>query len=130
MVKEAEANAAEDKKRKELVEAKNHAEAMIHSTTKSMKEFGEKIAAADKSAIDAAIAELKSVMEGEDAAAITAKTNALAQVAMKLGEAMYKAQSGAGAGGADGDAGEPQGPGEDDIVDADFEEVRDDDKRV
>ncbi len=130
MVKEAEANAADDKKRKELVEAKNHGEAMIHSTTKSMTEFGDKIAAADKSAIDAAIADLKSVMESEEAEAITAKTNALAQVAMKLGEAMYKAQSGAGAGGADGDAGEPQGPGEDDIVDADFEEVRDDDKKV
>ena len=130
MVKEAEANAADDKKRKELVEARNHAEAMIHSTTKSMTEFGEKIAAADKSAIDAAIADVKSVMESGDAEAITAKTNALAQVAMKLGEAMYKAQSGAGAGGADGDAGEPQGPGKDDIVDADFEEVRDDDKKV
>ena len=130
MVKEAEANAADDKKRKELVEARNHAEAMIHSTTKSMMEFGEKIAAADKSAIDAAITDVKSVMESGDAEAITAKTNALAQVAMKLGEAMYKAQSGAGTGGADGDAGEPQGPGEDDIVDADFEEVRDDDKKV
>ena len=130
MVKEAEANAADDKKRKELVEARNHAEAMIHSTTKSMMEFGEKIAAADKSAIDAAITDVKSVMESGDAEAITAKTNALAQVAMKLGEAMYKAQSGAGTGGADGAAGEPQGPGEDDIVDADFEEVRDDDKKV
>jgi molecular chaperone DnaK len=129
MVKEAEANAADDKKRKELVEAKNHGEAMIHSTTKSMTEFGDKIAAADKSAIEAAIADLKSVMDGEDAAAITAKTNALAQVAMKLGEAMYKAQGGGAAPGGDA-ADAPKGPGQDDIVDADFEEVRDDDKKV
>ena len=104
MVKEAEANAADDKKRKELVEAKNHAEALIHSTSKSMTELGDKVSAADKSTVEAAIADLKSAMEGDDAEAIKAKTNALAQAAMKLGEALYKAQGAAG-----GDAGDGAG---------------------
>src|SRR5688500_12400828 len=81
MVKDAEAHAAEDKKRKELVEAKNHAEALIHSTQKSLSELGEKVSAADKSAVETAIADLKSVLEGEDAEAIKSKTNGLAQVA-------------------------------------------------
>ena len=94
-----------------------------------MKEFGDKISGADKSAIDAAIADVRSAMEGEDAEAIAAKTNTLAQAAMKLGEAMYKQQAGSGAG-PGGDEEAAQGPGEDDIVDADFEEVRDDDKKV
>ena len=130
MVKEAEANAAEDKKRKDLVEAKNHAEALIHSTTKSMTEFGDKVSGADKSAIEAAIADLKSVMESGDAEAVTEKTNVLAQASMKLGEAMYKAQSGGAAPGGDGgDAGAGRDT-DDDVVDADFEEVRDDDKKV
>ncbi|WP_373503169.1 molecular chaperone DnaK [Aestuariivirga sp.] len=131
MVKEAEANAAEDKKRKDLVEAKNHAEALIHSTTKSMTEFGDKVSGADKSAIEAAIADLKSVMESGDAEAVTEKTNVLAQASMKLGEAMYKAQSGGAAPGGDGaDAGAGRDTDDDDVVDADFEEVRDDDKKV
>ena len=130
MVKEAEANAAEDKKRKELVEAKNHGEAMIHSTTKSLTEYGDKVSAADKSAIEAAVADLKPAMEGDDVEAIKAKTNALAQAAMKLGEALYKA----GARAPDGEPGASDAPrdsdDEDDVVDADFEEVRDDDKKV
>jgi len=129
MVKEAEANAAEDKKRKELVEAKNHAEALVHSTAKSLSEHGDKVSAADKSAIEAAIADVKSVMESEDAEAITAKTNALAQAAMKLGEALYKAQA---AGGGEAAAAQPGGAqdADDSVVDADFEEVKDDDKKV
>ena len=94
MVKEAEANAAEDKKRKDLVEAKNHAEALVHSTTKSLAEYGDKVSAADKSAIEAAIADLKSALESDDAEAVKEKTNALAQASMKLGEAMYKSQAG------------------------------------
>jgi molecular chaperone DnaK len=132
MVKEAEANAAEDKKRKELVEAKNHAEALIHSSTKSMAEAGDKLSNADKSTVEAAIADLKSVLDGSDAEAIAAKTNALAQAAMKLGEALYKAQ-GAGAAGPDMGGGEPgqaSGKGDDDVVDADFTEVKDEDKRA
>ncbi|MGE3830617.1 MAG: Hsp70 family protein, partial [Parvibaculaceae bacterium] len=131
MVKDAEANAAEDKKRKDLVEAKNHAESLIHSTQKSMTELGDKISAADKSAVEAAIADVKSVMEGDDAEAIKEKTNALAQAAMKLGEALYKAQQ-AGAAGDGGDGAAPGGgreAGADDVVDADFTEVKDDDKK-
>ncbi|MGE3876556.1 MAG: molecular chaperone DnaK, partial [Parvibaculaceae bacterium] len=131
MVKDAEANAAEDKKRKDLVEAKNHGESLVHSTTKSLGELGDKIAAADKSTIEAAIADLKSAMEGSDAEVIKEKTNALAQSAMKLGEALYKAQSqqpgdgpGANAGASGG-----QGGGADDVVDADFTEVKDDDSK-
>jgi len=128
MVKEAEANAAEDKKRKELVEAKNHAEALIHTTTKSMAESGDKISAADKSTVEAAIADLRSVIDSEDAEAITAKTNALAQAAMKLGEALYKAQQANAEADAKRDAGAAGGT--DDVVDADFTEVKDDDKKA
>jgi len=134
MVKDAEVHAAEDKKRKELVEAKNHAESMIHQTQKSLSELGAKVSEADKSTIEATIADLKAAMEGSDIEAIKSKTNALAQSAMKLGEAMYKAQE---AGSAGGDGAGPSGANgsgqksssEDDVVDADFTEVRDDDKK-
>jgi molecular chaperone DnaK len=128
MVKEAEANAAEDKKRKELVEAKNHAEALIHSTQKSVTELGDKVSAADKSTVEAAIADLKQVMDGSDADAIKAKTNDLAQAAMKLGEAMYK-QAGAEGGEGSGDASQGGSKADDDVVDADFTEVKDDDRK-
>jgi molecular chaperone DnaK len=124
MVKEAEANAAEDKKRKEEVEAKNHGDALIHSTEKAMAEHGDKVSAADKTAIETAIAELKTALEGEDASAIESKTQALMQVSMKLGEAMYKAQS-SGAEAADAAAEEPAEEG---VVDAEFEDVSDDKK--
>jgi molecular chaperone DnaK len=123
MVKDAEAHAAEDKARRELVDAKNHAEAMIHTTEKSLTEFGAKVSQSDKSAIEAAISALKSALEGEDAQAIKARTNDLAQAAMKLGEAMYKAQ-GAGAS-AEGEHAEAK----DDVIDADFKEVGPDDKK-
>ncbi|MGQ0484726.1 MAG: molecular chaperone DnaK [Hyphomicrobiales bacterium] len=130
MVKEAEINAAEDKKRKELVEAKNHAEALIHATGRSMTELGDKISAADKSTVEAAIADLKQAMEGDDTETIKTKTNALAQASMKLGEALYKTQGAAG-----GEAGPAPGGGasskaDDDVVDADFTEVKDDDKKA
>ncbi|MCB1380015.1 MAG: Hsp70 family protein, partial [Alphaproteobacteria bacterium] len=127
MVKEAEANAAEDKKRKDLVEAKNHGEALVHSTNKSMTELGDKLAQSDKSTVEAAIADLKTAMEGDDAEDIKAKTNTLSQAAMKIGEALYKAQS-AASGDQGGEGGASQS-GEDDVVDADFTEVKDDDKR-
>jgi molecular chaperone DnaK len=131
MVKDAEAHAAEDKQRKELVEAKNHAEALVHSTQKSLAEIGDKVSAADKSAVETAIADLKSVMEGEDAEAIKSKTNGLAQVAMKLGEALYKSQQPPESGQTPGgDGGENAGEAaKDDVVDADFTEVKDDDKK-
>ncbi|MGE0237696.1 MAG: molecular chaperone DnaK [Parvibaculaceae bacterium] len=130
MVKDAEANAAEDKKRKELVEAKNHGESLIHSTQKSLAEHGDKVSTADKSTIETAIADLKSAMEGQDAEAIKDKTNALAQSAMKLGEAIYKAQSAQAQGGDDAGTGGAGGQGgADDVVDADFTEVKDDDPK-
>jgi molecular chaperone DnaK len=120
MVKEAEANAAEDKKRKEQVEAKNHADALIHSTEKAMAEHGDKVGADEKAAIEAAIADLKSEIEGENTEAITAKTQTLMQASMKLGEAMYQAQQGAPGG---------EAPAADDgVVDAEFEDVSADKK--
>jgi molecular chaperone DnaK len=129
MVKEAEANATEDKKRRDVVEAKNHAESLMHSTQKSVVELGDKIAPADKAAVEAAVADLKSALEGEDAEVIKEKTNVLAQAAMKLGEALYK-QSGGGAS-TDGEVPNMEkDDADDDIVDADFTEVGDDDKKT
>jgi molecular chaperone DnaK len=125
MVKDAEAHAAEDKKRRELVEARNQAEGLIHSTEKSLTDLGDKAAAGDRAAVEAAVAELKTAAEGEDVEAIREKTNALAQAAMKIGEALYKAQQEA-AGGGDGGGGAGDAAGgapKEDVVDADFEEV-------
>ncbi|HMN73201.1 MAG TPA: molecular chaperone DnaK, partial [Rhodoblastus sp.] len=126
MVKDAEMHAAEDKKRRELVDAKNHGEALIHSTEKSVAEHGDKVSDADKSVITAAIDDLKSALAGEDAEAIKAKTNELTQAAMKLGEAMYKAQQASAEGAAAG--GQPQGA-QDDVIDAEFKDVGDDKKK-
>ncbi len=128
MVKDAEAHAAEDKEKRAVVEAKNHGEALVHSTEKSLADYGDKVSEADKSAIEAAVAELKTAMEGEDAEAIQAKTTALAQASMKLGEAMYAASQGGAEGGGDGDATGGEAKNED-VVDADFEEVDDDKKK-
>jgi molecular chaperone DnaK len=130
MVKDAEAHAAEDKKRREVVEARNQADALVHSTEKNLKEVGDKVGAEEKSAIESALAELREVMDGDDVEAIKAKTEALVQASMKLGEAVYKAQQEGGEGAAaGGDAGEgPQAAEEgEDVVDADFEEVDDED---
>ncbi len=123
MVKDAESHASEDKRRRELVDAKNHGEAMIHTAQKSLAEFGTKVAESDKSAIEAAIGALKSTLEGEDPEAIKARTNDLVQASMKLGEAMYKAQ-GTGPG-----AEAAQAETKDDVIDADFKEVGPDDKK-
>jgi molecular chaperone DnaK len=124
MVRDAEANKAEDEKRKALVEARNQAEALIHSSEKSLSEFGDKVAVEDKTAIETAIADLKSAKDGEDVEAISAKSQTLIQASMKLGEAMYKAQAEAGA-----DAEHDGGPTKDDgVVDAEFEEVSDEKK--
>ena len=123
MVKDAESHASEDKRRRELVDAKNHGEAMIHTAQKSLAEFGTKVAESDKSAIEAAIGALKSALEGEDTEAIKARTNDLVQASMKLGEAMYKAQGAAP--GAEGAHAETK----DDVIDADFKEVGPDDKK-
>jgi molecular chaperone DnaK len=135
MVKDAELNAAEDKKKKDLVEAKNQAEGLIHSTTKSINDLGERISDADKSAAESAIADVKAAIEAGDAEDIQAKTTVLAQAAMKLGEALYKNANTGGPG--DGPGDEPKGTVDDnierdeldDIMDAEFEEVKDDDKK-
>ncbi len=125
MVKEAEAHASEDKLRRESVDARNHADALIYTTEKTLKDNADKIPSSDKGAIEQAIGDLKSVLDSNDPAAIRAKTEALAQVSMKLGEAMYKGQQDA-SNAASGAASEPQGePG---VVDADFVEVKDEKK--
>jgi molecular chaperone DnaK len=125
MVKDAEAHAEDDKKRRALVEAKNQGESLIHSTEKSLNELGDKAPAVDKSATEAAITDLRSALEGEDVEAIQAKTQALAQAAMKIGEALYAQQQAGGEGGGS-DAGSSDQ--KEDVVDADFEEVDDDKK--
>jgi molecular chaperone DnaK len=125
MVQEAEQNAEADKRKREAVEAKNQGESLIHSTEKSLKEYGDKVSAEDKTAIETAITDLRAVLDGEDGEAIKEKTDALAQAAMKLGEAMYKAsqaEAEAKANGTSDDA-------DDDVVDADFEEVKDDEDK-
>ncbi len=115
MVQEAEAHKADDEKRKAGVEARNQADAAVHSTEKAMAEHGDKVSPEDKAAIETAITDLKAALEGEDAEAISAKTQALLQASMKLGEAMYKAQAGEA---------EAEAPKADDgVVDAEFEEV-------
>ncbi|TCT04306.1 molecular chaperone DnaK [Aquabacter spiritensis] len=120
MVKDAESHAAEDKKRRALAEAKNHGEALVHSTEKALAEHGDKVGAAEKGAIETALAELKTALEGGDVDAIQAKTQVLAQASLKLGEAMYASQQ---SGGPQPDA-KP-----DDVVDAEFTEVDDDKKK-
>ncbi len=126
MVKDAEAHAEEDKKRRELIDAKNQAEALIHSTEKSLADLSEKVSAEDKTAVENAVSELRTALEGDDKEAIDAKTQSLAQVSMKLGEALYK-QSAEGHDGTEGaEQGSSAGEG---VVDADFEEVDDDEKK-
>ena len=127
MVKDAEQFAEEDKTRREAAEAKNNAESLIHSTERQIIEHGDKVDAGLKSEIEAAIAEAKTAVEGGDAAAMTEKSQALAQVAMKLGQAIYeKEQQSAASPGADDDAGTAKT--DEDVVDAEFSEVEDDKK--
>ncbi|HJW40944.1 MAG TPA: molecular chaperone DnaK [Rhizomicrobium sp.] len=127
MVQEAEAHAADDKKRRESVEAKNQADALVHSTEKALGEHGDKVDAAERTAIENALASLKEAIKGDDAEDIKAKTQSLAQASMKLGEAMYKAQQ-AGAAAADAaadGAGNDPNAKDDNVVDAEFSEVDD-----
>jgi molecular chaperone DnaK len=132
MVQDAEEHAAEDKDRKELVEVRNAADSLVYTTEKSLADYGDKVEVADKEAIETELAALKEAMEAEDVEAIKAKTEALSQVAMKLGEAMYKASqdetaAAEGGDGPDADAAGPDGDASaEDVVDADFEEVDDD----
>jgi molecular chaperone DnaK len=117
MVKDAEANAADDKKRREAVDAKNQADGLVHSTEKALAEHGSKVEESERRAIEDAVSDLKEALKGDDAEAIKAKTSTLAQVSMKLGEAMYKQQ-------AEADA--AKDAAKDDVVDAEFTEVDDD----
>jgi molecular chaperone DnaK len=134
MVKDAEAHAEEDKKRKAEVEAKNQAEALIHTTERALAEHGSKVGETERRAIENAMADLKEAVKGTDSDAIRAKTNALAQASMKLGEAMYaQAQQGPGSGPGPGDGGAAPGGAtgggaKEDVVDAEFTEVDDDKK--
>ncbi|MBV8633312.1 MAG: molecular chaperone DnaK [Burkholderiaceae bacterium] len=133
MVRDAEANAEEDKKLRELAEARNQGDALVHSTKKALTEYGDKLDAGEKDKIEAAIKELEEVVKGNDKAAIEAKTEALSAAAQKLGEKMYadmqaqQAAGGAGAPGADHGAhagGDAKG-NQEDVVDAEFKEVKD-----
>jgi molecular chaperone DnaK len=126
MVKDAEAHAEEDKKRKAQVEAKNHAEALLHATEKTLAEHGAKVGETERRAIENAMADLKEALKGTDADAIAAKANTLQQASMKLGEAMYKQASEQQPGG--GDAGGGGEAKKEDVVDAEFTEVDDDKK--
>jgi molecular chaperone DnaK len=128
MVKEAESHAEEDKKRRELVEMRNHGEALVHSTERMLKEYGDKVPQGDKALVENAVSELKSALEGEDKDRIKEKVDALAQASMKLGEAMYQASQGAAGGGGEGPSEAAGGP-QDNVVDVDFEEVKDDDSK-
>jgi molecular chaperone DnaK len=127
MVKEAESHKAEDDKRKAVVEAKNQADAIMHSTEKALKEHGDKVGEAERNAITTALDDLKGVLESGDAETISAKTQTLVQASMKLGEAMYQAQQNAGA--ESSSEGEPAAAASEDVVDAEFEEVDGDEKK-
>jgi len=124
MVKEAEANAEADKKRRETVEARNHAEGLVHQVEKNLSEFADKMGAQEKGEAEAAIAAVKSAMEGTDLEALKSATERLSQAAMKIGEAMYKAeQAQAQQPPPGGDGPQAGGPKDDKVVDAEFEEV-------
>jgi len=125
MVKDAEANAEADKKRRELVEVKNQGESLIHATEKSVKEYGDKVSGDDKGAIETAITALRTALEGDDVEVIKARTTDVMQASMKLGEAMYAANQ-SGEAGAEAGAGEAK---KDDVIDADFQEVDDKDQK-
>ncbi len=140
MVREAEENAADDKAKRDLVEARNQADALLYSTEKTLKEHGDKVAAADKEAIESALTALKDALAKDDATAIRDKARALSEVSMKLGEALYKAQQetagkdgapggGPGGDGPGGDGGPASDKADPGVVDAEFEEVDEDKKK-
>jgi molecular chaperone DnaK len=128
MVKDAELNAADDKKKVELVQARNQGEAMVHSVKKSLGEHGDKLDASEKDAIEAAIKDVEEAIKGEDKAAIEAKTEALMTASQKLGEKVYAASQAEAAAGAAGAESAAQGGGssaaDDDVVDAEVKEVK------
>ncbi len=117
MVKEAEANAESDKKKRELVDARNHADGLAHQVESQLKEHGEKLGPDAKAECEAAVAAVRAVLDGSDIEALKSATERLSQTAMKIGEAIYKAQA------ASPEAGPSAAPGGDDVVDAEFEDV-------
>jgi len=130
MVKEAEANAEADKKRRETIEARNHTESLVHQVEKNLKEYGDKVGAQDKGEAETAIAAARSALEGTDTEALKQASDRLSQAAMKIGEAMYKAEAASAQQQPPGDGGAgPQAPGDDKVVDAEFEEVDDKKKK-
>jgi molecular chaperone DnaK len=131
LVRDAETHAEEDKRRKEIIEARNHADSLVYSVEKNIKEFGDKVDAAEKTKIEEAIAKVKKALEGDDLEAIKKAQDDLMNASHKLAEAMYaKTSGGPGGPGAEGGAGTAGGAGQasgkkdDDVVDADFEEVK------
>ncbi|WP_375465859.1 Hsp70 family protein, partial [uncultured Methylobacterium sp.] len=127
MVKDAEANAEADKRRREVVEVKNQGEGLIHATEKSVREYGDKVSEVDKGGIETAMTALRTALEGEDVETIKARTTDLMQASMKLGEAMYAAQAAGGPeSAADGAAGHEK---KEDVIDADFQEVDEKDRK-
>jgi molecular chaperone DnaK len=138
MMKDAEEHAAEDKKRRETVDARNEAEHVVNWAEKSLREYGDKASDEEKAAVTQGIAELKEALASDDGEAIKAKVSTLQQAAMKIGEAMYRGAGGGSGGAGSGPGGgfgsrseapEGKGPSGDGVVDADFEEVKDDDKK-
>ncbi len=127
MVKDAESNKEEDKKKREAVDTRNQADTLIHSTEKNLKEHGSKVSDADKKAIEDASANLRNALKGTDVEEIKKKTQDLVQASMKLGEAIYKSQQGAKPDDAPKDA-KKEDTKDDNVVDADFEEVKDENK--
>jgi molecular chaperone DnaK len=131
MIKDAEAHAEEDRKQREIVDARNQAEALIHATEKGLSELGDKVSGEERAAIESAVRDLKDVLKKDDKAVIEAKAKALADVSGKMAERLYAAKNEAGAGAAQGQqapGGQAGGgnTGKDDVVDAEFEEVKKD----
>lgn len=129
MIKDAEAHADEDRKLTQLVAARNHADGMIHATEKSLKELGDQVSADEKSSIEQAIEALKAVVKGDDKEAIEAKTHDLTELSGKLAERVYAQKGGAEGGASEAHASSEHHASDDGVVDAEFEEVKDDDKK-
>jgi molecular chaperone DnaK len=128
MVKDAEANKESDKKKRESVDVRNQADTLIHSTEKNLKEHGSKVSDAEKKAIEDASTSLKEALKGEDTEDIKKKTEALVQASMKLGEAIYKSQQNTKPDSNKDDGKDNKDKKDDNVVDADFEEVKEDKK--
>ena len=128
MVKDAEANKEEDKKKRESVDARNQADTLLHSTEKNLKEHGAKVSGAEKKAIEDASTALKESVKGVDIEDIKKKTETLVQASMKLGEAIYKSQQNTKPDASKNDEKKDEGKKDDNVVDADFEEVKEEDK--